>query len=292
MSVDSALARGRRRVRRDMSNKHKARLTGESSHPANSNRCRQGGKWLGLLAVAALAVAAIAWQSLRSKSSAAARTPASATVANAKESGDALPTNEVAQAIMVTVELDFGGKPPSIREALKEVERRHQPDDGTGRTFAILDAYGEPTPSGKLHMSMHVSMEKPGMGSLVFRRTGEVLWKSRIAASKAGPPKEKQLTILMDDGTGKTLMLDGSKGATEILNVPFRDSPLMVRDLLPDGQEREFTYIYSVCGCPVKTKVRRAGESTSRSSELPEMFPDDPAAMTAIRQLMGWAETR
>ena len=249
---------------------------------------------MGLLAVVGVAAAAIAWQSMRAKSHAAARaTPASATASNTNGSGTGtLPTNEVAQAIMVTVELDFGGKPPSIREALKEIERRHQPDDGAGRTFAILDAYGEPTPAGKLHMSMHVSMEKPGVGSLVFRRTGEVLWKSRIAASKTGPPKEKQLTILMDDGSGKTLMLDGSKGATYVLNVPFRDSPFMVRDLLLDGQEREFTYIYSACGCPVKAKVRRSGEATSRSSELPEMFPDDPAAMTAIRQLMGWAETR
>src|SRR5713101_5314019 len=84
------------------------------------------------------------------------------------------------RALIVTVELDFGPTVPSIAEALREVERRYQPDDGHGRTFAVLDAYGEPTPSGKLHMSMHVSTEKPGIGTLVFRRTGEVLWQSRI----------------------------------------------------------------------------------------------------------------
>ena len=62
-----------------------------------------------------------------------------------------------------------------------DIERRHQPDSGTGRVFAILDAYGEPTPDGKkLHISMHVSSEKSGVGSLHFKRTGETLWSSRI----------------------------------------------------------------------------------------------------------------
>ena len=67
-----------------------------------------------------------------------------------------LPTNEVAQAIMVTVDLDFGGKPPSIKDALKEIERSYEPKGE--RTFAILDAYGEPTPHGQashLHAPQH-----------------------------------------------------------------------------------------------------------------------------------------
>ena len=46
---------------------------------------------------------------------------------------------------MVTVELDFGERIPSIKEALKEIERRYEPESGRGRTFAILDAYGEST---------------------------------------------------------------------------------------------------------------------------------------------------
>src|SRR5689334_15828771 len=71
-----------------------------------------------------------------------------------------LATMEVAQAVMVTVELDFGPKVPSIADALKEIERRSEPEDGRGRTFAILDGYGEPTADGKkLHLSMHVSSE-------------------------------------------------------------------------------------------------------------------------------------
>src|SRR5262249_22647441 len=80
---------------------------------------------------------------------------------------------QINQAVMVTLELDFGKQVPTIAEALTQVERKYKPDDGSGRTFAILDAYGEPTPEGKLHMSMHVSTEKPGLASLVFRRTGE-----------------------------------------------------------------------------------------------------------------------
>jgi hypothetical protein len=173
-----------------------------------------------------------------------AKTPAAAPVASSNTmvaTNVALPTNEVAQAIMVTVELDFGGKPPSIKDALKEIERSYEPKGE--RTFAILDAYGEPTPAGKLHMSMHLSMEQPGIGTLIFRRTGEVLWKSKIAAAPTGPPPPKKLTIIMDDNAGTSSMLDGSKGATHVLDVPINNSPSRVRDLWPDGAEREFTFI-------------------------------------------------
>jgi hypothetical protein len=197
-------------------------------------------------------------------------------------------TNEVAHALMVTVELDLGEHAPGIEEALKEVERHYGPADGHGRTFAILDAYGETTPSGKLHMSMHVSMEKPGTGALVFRRTGEVLWRSQIVPSRTPSTAGKDLTILMDDGAGRTQMLDGSKGAGWVLDVPLRETGTLVRDAWPDGTEREFTFIYSACGCPVKVKVQRVGEGTRRSGGVPVMFPDDPEAMQVIRQLMGW----
>src|SRR5260370_29893873 len=100
-----------------------------------------------------------------------------ATAAEQPKSADELVTMDVAKAVMVTVELDFGPKVPSIAQALAEVERRYQPDDGRDRTFSVLDAYGEPTPDNKLHMSMHVSSEKPGLGWLVFKRTGEGLWR-------------------------------------------------------------------------------------------------------------------
>src|SRR5215813_3279245 len=123
-------------------------------------------------------------------------TPAAAPAASTSTGGSpALLTMDTAQAVMVTVELDFGPRIPTIAEALKEIDRRYQPDDGRGRTFAILDAYGEPTPAGKLHMSMHVSSEIPGSGSLTFRRTGEVLWQSKIVAAKSPPSSNKGLTI-------------------------------------------------------------------------------------------------
>ena len=63
----------------------------------------------------------------------------------------ALPSMEINQAVMVTQELDFGKPVPTIAEALQSIERRHQPDDGVGRTFAILDAYGEPK-IGRAHV--------------------------------------------------------------------------------------------------------------------------------------------
>src|ERR1051326_6754467 len=90
-----------------------------------------------------------------------------------------LPKIEVAQAVMVTVDLDFGTNLPTVAEALRQIERRYVPADGQGRTFAILDAYGGPV-DGKLRISIHASTEKEGDGSLAFRRTGEVLWRNQI----------------------------------------------------------------------------------------------------------------
>ena len=95
-------------------------------------------------------------------------TNATATSTNSlqKSSADAsnLPTLEVAHSVMVTVELGFGPTVPTIAGALQEIERHYDPVDGLGRTFAILDAYGEPTAAGKLHVSMHISAEKAGLG--------------------------------------------------------------------------------------------------------------------------------
>jgi len=198
-----------------------------------------------------------------------------------------LQTMEVAKAVMVTVELDFGRKPPTIAEALREVERRYQPDDGQGRTFAILDAYGEPTPDGKLHLSVHVSSEKPGLASLVFKRTGEVLWQSRILPT-SGPPKQKNLLILIDNGRGTAFTVDGSNNPSSVLEAKAKEPGVPVRDVWPDGAEREVTFIYSACGCPVKVMVKRIGDRTVRTKELPVMFPDDPAAVQMISRLMKW----
>jgi len=186
--------------------------------------------------------------------------------------------------------LDFGPSVPTIAEALREVERRYQPDDGAGRTFAILDAYGEPTQAGKLHMSMHVSSEKPGIGALVFRRTGEVLWQSRIVSTNAASKNftGKNLLILLDNGQGKTFTVDGSANPASILDAKIKEMGVPVRVFWPDGAEREMTCIYSACGCPVKVMVKREGERTARTKDLPVMFPDDPAVVTLISKVMQW----
>lgn len=201
----------------------------------------------------------------------------------------ALLTMEVAKAVMVTADLDFGGRPPSIAEALREIDRRYTPIDGTGRTFAILDAYGEPTPDGKLHISMHVSSEKQGMGSLIFRRTGEVLWQSRIVPASQPPAfSVKNLGILLDNGSGTTYTVDGSGNPASILDARIKELAVPVRDFWPDGTEREVTFIYSMCGCPVKVMARRVGSHTVRTKELPVIFPDDPPVVATIERLMGW----
>jgi len=194
---------------------------------------------------------------------------------------------EVAKAVMVTVELDFGSQVPSIAEALTQIERRYQPDDGQGRTFAVLDAYGERTPEGKLHMSMHVSSEKPGGGQLIFKRTGEVLWRGKINQTSQ-PIQPKSLTILLDNGKGDTVTVDGSNNPSSIIDAKVKPGDLPVRDIWPDGQERELTFIYSACGCPVHVLAKRVGDRTVRTKDTPVIFPDDPAAVTVISKLMRW----
>jgi hypothetical protein len=204
---------------------------------------------------------------------------------------ETLPRIEVNQALMVTVELDFGPTVPTVAEALREIERRHQPEDGKGRVFAVLDGYGEPTPDGKkLHLSMHVSTEKPGIGSLIFKRTGEVLWSSRIVPSTNTTTQfaGSQLTILFDQGGGKLLTVDGSANPASILEAVLKEVAQPVSQVWPDGAEREVTFIYSACGCPVKVMCRRVGDRTERTKPLPVIFPDDPAVVEVITRLMRW----
>ena len=138
---------------------------------------------------------------------------------------------------------------------------------------------------------MHVSAEKPGIGSLGFQRTGEVLWKTRIVPATHPPASSfagKQLFIMLDNEDGKPFVLDGSKGATSILDVVVRDTGLPVRDFWPDGAVRQVTFFYSACGCPVKVSARRVGEKSTRTKELPVIFPDDPSVAGNISRLMGW----
>ncbi|HMG33817.1 MAG TPA: hypothetical protein VKM94_07765 [Blastocatellia bacterium] len=209
-----------------------------------------------------------------------------------------LNTMDVAQAVMVTVELDLGQPVPKVADAMREIERRYQVEDGGPRDFAILDADGWKTPDNKLHLQMHVSSERPGFGWLIFRRTGAVLWRARINPSST-PPRNKQLTILMDNGAGRGLLIDGSTNPSSILVAQVKELGKPVQDVWPDGSEREFTFTYSACGCPVKVMVRRQGDRTvrvpskrldgsMRDADLPVIFPDDPEAVGVITRLMRW----
>jgi hypothetical protein len=252
-----------------------------------SSSSRSTVQWVGILS--ALLLIAVAVFALNRKPAPAPQPNQALTGSPAAPTN--LPTTEVNQALMVTVELDFGPKVPSIAEALHEIERRHQSESGGGRVFAILSAYGEPTPDGKkLHMSMHVSTEKPGIGSLVFKRTGEVLWSSRIVPSTNAPSRFSgtALTIFVDDGSGKLFTVDGSQNPASILEAFIKEVGQPISEWWPDGAEREVTFIYSACGCLVKVMCRRTGDRTVRTKELPVIFPDDPSVVTLITQLMRW----
>jgi hypothetical protein len=192
---------------------------------------------------------------------------------------------DVAKAVMVTVEEDFG-KGATIASALKQVERRFKPDDGVGRTFAILDAYGETMPDGKVHMSMHVSSEKPGMAQLIHKKTGKVLWNAKINPVSVQPPP-KALRVIVEATPGNGFNVDVNS-ADNILGATASGKGTTVANLWPDGEEREVTFIYSMCGCPVKAMVKRAGNRTARTKDLPVMFPDDPDALQTIAKFMKW----
>jgi hypothetical protein len=277
----------------------KNRKSGSSQTGNNAgNNLKRWIPAIGILAVAgAVAIALLVTKANRTPTSSpslpaaqpsmpAQPLPSSPVAETATRSSEVV-TMDVAKAVMVTVELDFGPKIPSIAEALSQIERRYQPDDGQGRTFAVLDAYGEATPDGKLHLSMHVSSEKPGGGQLIFRKNGEVLWRGKISASSQSV-QPKNLTILLDNGKGTTLTVDGSAKPSSIIDATVKPGNLPVRDIWPDGQERELTFIYSACGCPVKVFARRVGDRTMRVSDSPVIFPDDPAAVALIAQLMRW----
>ena len=265
-----------------------------SKHKKNSGPSGPGyGKWLiGLAVVGALAAVVAALSRGEKKSAAGTNSPptAPAVSTNAVAApATNLPSMSVNEAVMVTRDLDFGPQIPTIAAALREIERRYQPDDGVGRTFAILDAYGEATPDGKLHISMHVSTEKTGAGALVFKRTGEILWQSKIVtATNAAKFTGKNLLILVSDGAGRSLTVDGSNHPTTILKANAKELGVSIESIWPDGAEREVTFLYSACGCPVKLMVRRVGDRTIRTKELPVIFPDDPSVVVLIGKLMAW----
>ncbi|NOT59079.1 MAG: hypothetical protein HOP19_02515, partial [Acidobacteria bacterium] len=146
----------------------------------------------------------------------------------------------VAQAVMVTEEIDFGQPVPSIAAALQQIERGYAPDDGQGRTFAILDAYGEPTTDGKkLHISMHVSSEKTGMAFLRNKRNGQLIWQARVGKPGDPPAGAKNLMIYMANEQGGNHVLDGARGGASVLDTYLQNSQQKLREVWPDRTERE-----------------------------------------------------
>ncbi len=204
---------------------------------------------------------------------------------------NAAPAMEVAQSVVVTQDLDFGPKPPTLAEALPQIERRHQPADGAGRTFAILEAFnGAIQPDGKLRVSLRISTEKPGVGEIVFKRNGQSLWKNRITPA-AKPPSFTggALTILFETAESKSFTVDGSTNPSSILEAMLKEAGVPVSQAWPDGEVRDLAFIYSACGCPIHVKCKRVGDRTMRTESATQViFPDDPAAMQIISRLMGW----
>ncbi len=203
------------------------------------------------------------------------------------------PALEANQSVVVTQDLDFGPRPPSLAEALHGIDRRHQPADGVGRTFAILEAFTQPGAiqlDGKLRVSLRISTEKPGVGEIIFRRTGQSLWKSRITpATHKSAFSGGSLTILFDAGDGKSFTVDGSMNPPSILDAMLKEAGVPVAQAWPEGEARELSFIYSACGCPIHVKCRRAGDRTTRTEQATQViFPDDPSAVQAIDRLMRW----
>lgn len=206
-----------------------------------------------------------------------------------------VPSMEAAQSVVVTHDLDLGPNPPGLAELLQQIERRHQPADGAGRTFAILEAFTQSgAPPGKFRLNLRLSTEKPGTGEILFRRKGEPLpqslWKNLITPA-AKPPSFSggQLTILFDVGDGKQFTVDGSMNPASILEANLKEPGVPVAQAWPDGEERKLKFIYSACGCPIEVKCRRAGDRTVRTEAATQViFPDDPAAAQLISRLMRW----
>jgi hypothetical protein len=271
------------------------RSRGEFDTPLFMEKHRKPVRFLGAglaaLALAAMGCAGDAGSRPASPPAAPPATPSNAPVTlpqtpGVTTSNDQQQVMEVNKAVVVTVEVPAA----SIAEAIRNVERRHQPADGQGRTFAILDAFGDPAGAGKVLMSMHVSSEKPGLGQLVYKPTGQMLWSVKVVpgegTSQAFTGKDLRITI--DDGKGNARTVDGSKNPPTVLAATIKELNVPVSAFWPEGEIREVTFFYSACGCPIHVKARRTGNQIVRTSDLPIIFPDDPAAVTVINKLMQW----
>ena len=84
------------------------------------------------------------------------------------------------------------------------------------------------------------------------------------------------------------MTVDGSNNPRTVLQANVKEMGVRVGEMWPEGVEKEVTFLYSACGCPVKVMAMRVGEKTVRTRNLPVIFPDDPAVVNIIRRLMAW----
>lgn len=196
------------------------------------------------------------------------------------------------ESVMVTIEENFGPSVRTIADALAMIERKYTPFDNQGRTFAILDAFGNKLPDGRMHISMHISSEKVGGGQLILSSTGRVLWNSKIYPKKDGTKvaAQKQLNIYIEreNEKDKYYTVDGSGNPATIFNCKLNETKVPVNDYWKDNTVKEFIFIYSACGCPVHVKFLRSGNKSIFQSGDNVIFPDDSAVLAVIRRLMAW----
>ena len=198
----------------------------------------------------------------------------------------------IQESVMVTIEENFGPSVKTIADALQLIERKYQPFDNQGRTFAILDAYGNKMPDGRMHISMHISSEKSGGGQLILTTTGKKLWDCKIYPKKDGSKiagdKQLMIYIAQDNLPDKYYTVNGSGNPASIFDCKLDETKQSLNDFWKNNTVKEFIFIYSACGCPVHVKFLRMGFKSIFQSGDTVIFPDDPAVLSVIHRLMAW----
>jgi len=194
--------------------------------------------------------------------------------------------------VMVTVEEDFGPGVHSIADALQKIERKYQPFDSQGRTFAILDAYGNKMQDGRMHISMHISSEKAGGGQLILSTSGKILWNCKIYPKKDGTKtagaKNLMIYIERENEKDKYYTVNGNGNPATIFDCILDETKASLNSYWKNNTVKEFIFIYSACGCPVHVKFLRKGNQSVFQSGDNVIFPDDPGVLTVIHKLMAW----
>jgi hypothetical protein len=196
----------------------------------------------------------------------------------------------VQESLMVTIEEHFGPGVESIADALARIERKYMAYDKQGRTFAILDAFGNKMPDGRMHISMHISAEKAGYAELVISTTGKVIWSCSIHPRRDGTrtagTKQLNIYIERENEKDKYYTVDGSGNPATIFNCRLDETKESVNDYWKNNTVKEFIFIYSACGCPVHAKFLRQGNRSVFQSGDAVIFPDDSEVLVMLRKLM------